>query len=78
MGFRFRMGECKVLMSPEIPRQPWQELNAQAITDTIAKAEAAIAEVEAIIVVTERVVIMVEEALLYVETETVLNPPTCW
>ncbi|KAK6777535.1 hypothetical protein RDI58_024252 [Solanum bulbocastanum] len=72
MGFRFRKGENKVLKSVENPRQPRQELNAQAI----AEVEATIVKAEAIIVMAKRVVTMVEEALLFVETETVLNPPT--
>ncbi|KAK6777492.1 hypothetical protein RDI58_024209 [Solanum bulbocastanum] len=70
------MGERKVLKLAEIPRQPWQELNALAIANTIEEAEAEIAEAEAIIAMIERVVTMVEEVLLFVETETVLNPPT--
>ncbi|KAK6777491.1 hypothetical protein RDI58_024208 [Solanum bulbocastanum] len=63
MGFRFRMGESKVLKLEEIPRQPRQELNAQAIADTIAEVEAVIAQAEAIIVEIERVVTMAEEEL---------------
>ncbi|KAG5579844.1 hypothetical protein H5410_050471 [Solanum commersonii] len=59
MGFRFRMGENKVLKSAEIPRKPRQELNAQAI----AEARAAIAQAEPIIAEIERVVTMAEEAL---------------
>jgi len=62
MGFRFRMGESKVWKSEEIPRQPQQELNAQAIEDTIAEAEAVITQAKAIIVEIERVVTMAEEA----------------
>uniref|UniRef100_M1DY16 Uncharacterized protein n=1 Tax=Solanum tuberosum TaxID=4113 RepID=M1DY16_SOLTU len=52
------MGESKVWESEEIPRQPEQELNAQAIVE----AEAAIAQAEAIIAEIERVVTMAEEA----------------
>ncbi|KAG5600747.1 hypothetical protein H5410_032117 [Solanum commersonii] len=70
------MGESKVLKSAEIPLQ---ELNAQAISDAIAEAEAeaAIAEAEAIIAEAERAITMAEEALRFAETEAVLNPPTC-
>ncbi|KAG5579851.1 hypothetical protein H5410_050478 [Solanum commersonii] len=57
------MGESKILNSVEIPRQPRQELNAKAIADTIAEAEAAIAQAEAIITEIQRVVSMVEEIL---------------
>ncbi|KAK6777486.1 hypothetical protein RDI58_024203 [Solanum bulbocastanum] len=63
MGLRFRMGERKVFKSAEIPRQPQQELNVQAIADTNAEAEAAIAQAKAIIVEIEIVVTMAEEAL---------------
>ncbi|KAK6777485.1 hypothetical protein RDI58_024202 [Solanum bulbocastanum] len=43
------MGESKVMKSAEIPRQPRQELNTQAIVDTIAEVKAATALAEAII-----------------------------
>uniref|UniRef100_M1DJ62 Uncharacterized protein n=1 Tax=Solanum tuberosum TaxID=4113 RepID=M1DJ62_SOLTU len=56
------MGESKVWKSEEIPRQPQQELNAQAIADTIAEAEVVIAQAEAIIAEIEMVVTMAEEA----------------
>ncbi|KAG5579877.1 hypothetical protein H5410_050504 [Solanum commersonii] len=62
MGFRFRMRESKVWKSEEIPRQPQQDLNAQAIAHTIAEVEIVISQAEAIIVEIERVVTMAEEA----------------
>ncbi|XP_049399675.1 uncharacterized protein LOC125863681 [Solanum stenotomum] len=67
------MGESKVWKSEEIPRQPQQELNAQAIVDTIAEAEAAIAQAEAIIAEIERVVTMAEEARRRAEDAPVVN-----